>query len=130
MIPKSNLLVAAFLQVALLGPSGAADSKSGECGLASVYSTDSGETASGEDTQPKNLTAAHRSLPFGTLVHIDNLENGRSVVVRITDRGPFTRGRIIDLSKAAARQLSISGLTQVCLDILSALKVDQQRKAN
>ncbi len=120
MIPKSNFLVAAFLQVALLGSASAADSKSDECGLASVYSTDSEDTASGEDTQPKDFTAAHRSLPFGTLVHVDNKENGRSAIVRITDRGPFTSGRIIDLSQAAARQLRISGLTQVCLDILSA----------
>jgi rare lipoprotein A len=120
MMPNSNFLVAAFLQVALLGSTSAADSKSGECGLASVYSTESEDTASGEDTQPKDFTAAHRSLPFGTLVHVDNKENGRSAIVRITDRGPFTSGRIIDLSQAAARELRISGLTQVCLDILSA----------
>ena len=82
--------------------------------LASVYSTDSEATASGEDT-----TAAHRSLTFGTLVRVFNQQNGRSVVVRITDRGPFTSGRIIDLSKIAARELRISGLTQVCLNIPS-----------
>ncbi len=120
MMPNSNFLVAAFLQVALLGSTSAADSKSDECGLASVYSTESEDTASGEDTQPKDFTAAHRSLPFGTLVHVDNKENGRSAIVRITDRGPFTSGRIIDLSQAAARELRISGLTRVCLDILSA----------
>jgi rare lipoprotein A len=121
MLPKSIFLVAAFLQVvALLGPTSASDSKSDECGLASVYSTDSEETASGEDTQPENFTAAHRSLPFGTLVHVNNQENGHSAIVRITDRGPFTSGRIIDLSKIAARELRISGLTQVCLNILLA----------
>ena len=118
MLPKSIFLVAAFLQVALLGPTSAADNKSDECGLASVYSTDSEETASGEDTQLENFTAAHRSLPFGTLVHVNNQENGHSAIVRITDRGPFTSGRIIDLSKIAARELRISGLTQVCLNIL------------
>jgi rare lipoprotein A (peptidoglycan hydrolase) len=64
MIPKSNFLVAAFLQVLLLEPTSAADSKSDECGLASVYSSDSEETASGEDTQPEDFTGAHRSLPF------------------------------------------------------------------
>jgi peptidoglycan lytic transglycosylase len=117
MLPKSIFPVAAFLQVALLGPTSAADNKSDECGLASVYSTDSEETASGEDTQPENFTAAHRSLPFGTLVHVNNQENGHSAIVRITDRGPFTSGRIIDLSKIAARELRISGLTQVCLNI-------------
>jgi rare lipoprotein A len=119
MYPKSIFLVAAFLQVALLGPTSADDSKSDECGLASVYSTHSEATTSGEDTQPENFTAAHRSLPFGTLVHVDNQENGRSAIVRITDRGPFTTGRIIDLSQVAARELRISGLTRVCLNILS-----------
>jgi rare lipoprotein A len=120
MISKPNFLAAAFLQVALLGSSSAADSKSNECGLASVYSTGSGPTASGEDTQPTDFTAAHRSLPFGTLVQVDNQENGRSAIVRITDRGPFTRGRIIDLSQVAAHKLRISGLTRVCLGILAA----------
>ena len=116
---KSHLLVAAFLQVAVLGPASAADSKSGECGLASVYSTDSEGTASGEDTQPQDFTGAHRSLPFGTLVYVDDQANGRSAVVRITDRGPFVSGRIIDLSRSAARELHISGLAQVCLNILN-----------
>jgi rare lipoprotein A len=90
-----------------------------ECGLASVYSTVSEETASGEDTRFKNLTAAHRSLPFGTLVQVENRENGHLAVVRITDRGPFISGRIIDVSQVAARELGFSGLTQVCLNILS-----------
>jgi rare lipoprotein A len=103
LIPKPNLLVAAFLQVILLEPTSAADSKPDECGLASVYSTDSEDTASGEDTQAEDSTAAHRSLPFGTLVRVFNQENGRSAVVRVTDRGPFTSGRIIDLSKIDAR---------------------------
>ena len=76
----------ASLQVALLGPTSAANSKSDECGLASVYSTTGEETASGEDTQPQDFTGAHRSLPFGTLVHVGNQENGRSVVIRITIR--------------------------------------------
>jgi len=127
-IAKLNLLVAAFLQVSLWESTCAADGKPQECGLASVYSTDSEETASGEDSQPKDLTAAHRSLPFGTMVQVDNQENGRTTVVRITDRGPFTSGRIIDLSKAAARELSISGLTQVCLNIQSTPKVIPQGK--
>ena len=104
------------LQVALLGPTSAANNKS-ECGLASVYSTNSEETASGEALSP-NFTGAHRSLPFGTLVHVGNQENGRSVVVRITDRGPFVGGRIIDFSEIAARELRISDLAQVCLNIL------------
>ncbi len=76
------------------------------------------ETASGEDTRPENLTAAHPILPFGTMVRVDHQENGRSVEVRITDRGPFVRGRIIDLSQIAARALGFSGLAQVCLKYL------------
>jgi rare lipoprotein A len=114
---KSKLLVIALLQVALSGPANAADRKPDECGLASLYSSASEETASGEDTYAENFTAAHRSLPFGTLVRVDNQKNGRWAVVRITDRGPFIEGRIIDVSQVAARQLGISGLTQVCINI-------------
>lgn len=114
---KSHLLVAVLLQVALLGSANAANRKPDECGLASVYSSVSEETASGEDTLAENFTAAHRTLPFGTLVHVDNQKNGRYAVVRITDRGPFVTGRIIDLSQVAARQLGISGLTPVCLNV-------------
>ena len=95
----------------------AADRKPDECGLASVYASVSEETASGEDTYAENFTAAHRTLPFGTLVRVDNQKNQRWTVVRITDRGPFIEGRIIDVSQIAARQLGISGLTQVCLII-------------
>jgi peptidoglycan lytic transglycosylase len=115
---KSHLFMVTLLQVALLEPARAADGKPDECGLASVYSTVSEETASGDDTRPQDFTAAHRSLPFGTLVHVNNQENGRIVVVRITDRGPFVSGRIVDLSQIAARELGISGLIQVCLNIV------------
>ena len=118
MIAKSNLLVVASLQVFLLAPASAADEKPDECGLASLYSNLSEKTASGEDTQAEDFTAAHRSLPFGTLVHVANRANGRWAVVRITDRGPFIEGRIIDVSRVAARQLGISGLTKVCLNVL------------
>ncbi|MDO8876406.1 MAG: septal ring lytic transglycosylase RlpA family protein [Pseudolabrys sp.] len=111
--------MAAFLQVALLGPTSATDRKPDECGIASVYATASEETASGEDTQAKEFTAAHRTLPFGTLVRVDNQENGRSAVVRVTDRGPFIGGRIIDVSQVAARELGFSGLAKVCLKIVS-----------
>jgi peptidoglycan lytic transglycosylase len=88
-----------LLQVTLLGPTNAADGEPDECGLASVYSSVSEETAGGEDTLLEDFTAAHRTLPFGTLVHVDNQKNGRYAVVRITDRGPFIGGRIIDISQ-------------------------------
>jgi rare lipoprotein A len=66
-------------------------------------------TANGETFNTEAMTAAHKTLPFDTHVHVTNLENGRTVVVRINDRGPFIRGRIIDLSKAAARELEMLG---------------------
>ena len=118
LVPILNLLVVVMLSAALLRSLSAIDENSDECGLASVYSTTSEETASGEDTQRENSTAAHRSLPFGTMVRVNNQENGRSTVVRITDRGPFTGGRIVDVSQVAARELGISGLAQVCLEIV------------
>ena len=90
----------------------------GPSGIASVYSTESGSgTASGQKLNPGALTAAHRTLPFGTKVRVTNKKNGRSVVVTINDRGPFIKGRVIDLTPAAAKVLGFSGLTQVTLDI-------------
>ncbi|AWW30108.1 septal ring lytic transglycosylase RlpA family protein [Echinicola strongylocentroti] len=80
-----------------------------EKGQASYYANkfNGRKTASGERYQPGKMTAAHRSLPFGTVVKVKNLRNGKTVKVRINDRGPFVRGRIIDLSKKAARQLDM-----------------------
>src|SRR3954469_20730558 len=67
------------------------------------------KTASGERFNPHGLTAAHRSLPFGTKLRVVNPRNGRSVTVRITDRGPFIKGRSLDLSLGAAKALGITG---------------------
>lgn len=69
---------------------------------------------------PAKLTAAHRSLPFGTKLKVTNKRNGKSVVVRINDRGPFIRGRVIDVSKAAAQNIGMvsSGTAQVCYQII------------
>jgi rare lipoprotein A len=90
----------------------------GLTGIASIYSTDSGSgTASGQRLNPGALTAAHRSLPFGTKVRVTNKQNGRSVVVTINDRGPFVRGRIIDLTPAGGRALGFSGLAPVSLNV-------------
>lgn len=88
---------------------------SNECGRASWYALTS-RTASGEMMNPAKLTAAHKTLPFGTVVKVTNKNNGRSVVVRINDRGPFIKGRIIDLSKAAAREIGMirSGHAPIC----------------
>jgi rare lipoprotein A len=64
------------------------------------------------------MTAAHRTLPFGTLVRVTYQHSGRSAVVRINDRGPFVRGRVIDVTPAAARALGFSGLAPVTLDVI------------
>jgi rare lipoprotein A len=68
------------------------------------------------------LTAAHRSLPFGTLVRVTNQHTGRSVIVRINDRGPFIRGRVIDLMPAAARAIGCDGLARVTLTVVGRTK--------
>jgi len=88
-----------------------------ETGIASVYAYSGGKTASGERANPGGFTAAHRTLKFGTQVRVTNRRNGRNVVVRINDRGPFVRGRVIDITPAAARALGFSGLAPVTLDI-------------
>ncbi|MEO1375348.1 MAG: septal ring lytic transglycosylase RlpA family protein [Cyanobacteria bacterium J06635_10] len=91
-------------------------------GIASFYGYDGSgnKTASGERFNPERLTAAHRSLPFGTRVRVTNMRNGRSVVVRINDRGPFIRGRVIDLSHRAARVIRMigRGIAPVRVEIL------------
>lgn len=87
-----------------------------EAGIASVYAYAGERTASGERAKPSGFTAAHRTLPFGTHVRVTNKSNGRSVVVRINDRGPFVRGRVIDLTPAAAHALGFSGLAHVTLN--------------
>ncbi len=77
-------------------------------------------SASGERYNQNAMTAAHRSLPFGTMVRVTNIKNGRSVVVRINDRGPFIRGRVIDMSAAAARVLGMvhSGIAPVRIEVI------------
>jgi rare lipoprotein A len=80
------------------------------------------QTASGEVYDMEAMTAAHRELPFGTRVHVRNLENGRETIVRINDRGPFAHGRIIDLSKAGARAIEMlgTGVAEVQLEVVEA----------
>ena len=95
------------------------ESQAGQRGVASVYSvaSSSSRTASGRRLSDRGLTAAHRSLPFGTKVRVTNKRNGRSVVVTITDRGPFVRGRVIDLTLAAASAIGMGrGLAPVSVD--------------
>ena len=89
-------------------------------------------TASGEKYRRNEFTAAHRNLPFGTVVRVTNLENGREVVVRINDRGPFVKGRIIDLSRAAAEALGFiqDGIARVRVEQISEGRVEQYFSGN
>ena len=88
--------------------------------VASCYGRENGQTrtAEGKSYNPNGMTAAHRTLPFGTMLRVTNVRNGRSVVVRINDRGPFVKGRDIDLSLGACRVIGNDGLASVRIDHL------------
>ncbi len=88
-----------------------------QTGAASWYASGS-RTANGERFNPNGMTAAHRTLPFGTKVRVHNASTGRSVVVRINDRGPFVHGRIIDLARGSARALGMGGVAKVALTVV------------
>ncbi|RKF07264.1 septal ring lytic transglycosylase RlpA family protein [Oceaniradius stylonematis] len=105
---------AAMILSALAAPAPAQAAQ--QCGKASWYALTS-RTASGEMMDPAKMTAAHPSLPFGTRIEVTNRANGRSVTVRVNDRGPFVHGRIVDVSKEAARRLGMvrSGIVPVCI---------------
>jgi rare lipoprotein A len=119
----SNAARAAVLAAGLVAISGgsaaSAQSSSKTCGHASWYALSS-KTASGERMNPSLLTAAHKSYKFGTLLRVHNRKNGKSVVVRINDRGP--RHRMIDLSRAAADKIGIkdAGVGQVCTEVVAS----------
>lgn len=91
-------------------------------GMASYYGRElaGNRTASGEAFDPDDFTCAHRSLPFGTKVRVTNLANGQSVVVRVNDRGPWGRGRVIDISQAAAKEIGMhrSGTARVRMTLV------------
>ena len=99
-----------------------------QCGKATWYDLP-GKTASGEYTSAAALVAAHRTLPFGTRVRVDNLSNGRSVIVRINDRGPVERDRVIDLSRGAAAELGFiqMGIAEVRVTTLGGADVSLDR---
>jgi len=108
-----RLVLASALVISVTGLPMVASAQSG---IASVYSGE--RTANGEYAHASGLTAAHRTLPFGTRVRVTNERTGRSVVVRINDRGPFVHGRIIDLTPAGARALGMDGLAHVTLEVV------------
>jgi rare lipoprotein A len=100
-----------------------AQTGSGTSGMASTYGSKRDgyagkRSASGERVSSGALTAAHRTLPFGTMVRVTNRRNNKSVVVRINDRGPFVRGRVIDLTPAGAHAIGMSGLAPVSLAVV------------
>ncbi|NLS18369.1 septal ring lytic transglycosylase RlpA family protein [Rhizobium sp. P40RR-XXII] len=115
-----SLAIAATISASIAVVSTPASASAG-CGGASWYGGSS-KTASGERMSSGNLTAAHRSLAFGTRLRVTNKHNGRSVVVRINDRGPFIHGRVLDLSRAAAQNIGMvaSGTAKVCYDVVAS----------
>ena len=114
-----RLLIATLVGVSLVASTQFAQTAIRKVGIASWYKMGK-VTANGERFNPNGLTAAHRYLPFGTRVRVTNLRNGRKIVVRINDRGPFIKGRIIDLAYGAARRIGLhrSGTARVRLDII------------
>lgn len=103
-----------------------------QSGVASYYADkfNGRRTANGERFDNKEMTAAHRSLPFGTLIEVTNMRNGKKVVVRVNDRGPYTHARVLDLSKNAARQLGMhnTGVAQVKVAVLDKSKRNELDK--
>ncbi len=133
---KTSFLASFFPIVGLialvLAPLAAQTTPWTESGMASWYGAEfqGRATASGEAFDPTQLSAAHRTLPFGTLVKVLNTANGQSVVVRINDRGPFVSGRIIDLSKAAADKLGYGSAGTIMVNLSLAGAVAQGVQAN
>jgi rare lipoprotein A len=116
---KYNFILAVIFATAFFAGTTTQSDAQTQSGIASVYSTkhDGTRTASGKRLNDGALTAAHRTLPFGTKVRVTNKRNGRSVVVTITDRGPFVRGRVIDLTMAGANAIGMGyGLAPVTVD--------------
>jgi rare lipoprotein A len=114
---KFNFILAVIFATALFTGTTTHSEAQTQSGIASVYTTKHGlKTASGKRLNDGALTAAHRTLPFGTQVRVTNKRNGRSVVVTITDRGPFIRGRVIDLTMAGANAIGMGyGIAPVTL---------------
>ncbi|MCQ2005633.1 septal ring lytic transglycosylase RlpA family protein [Rhizobium sp. NRK18] len=119
MMKLSRSIAAGAAMAALAVALSPATSAASQCGKASWYALHS-KTASGERMNPSAFTAAHRKLKFGTKLKVTNAKNGKSVIVRVNDRGPFIRGRVMDLSKGAAQNIGMvsSGVAKICYDII------------
>jgi len=120
--PSNALAITAVVLGCALGATSAAaeETKPIQAGAASWYGPGfhGKRTANGEKFNTNDLTAAHKTLPFGTQIRVTNERTGKSVVVRINDRGPYAHGRVVDLSKAAAQAAGIEGVGQVTLAAL------------
>lgn len=114
MLKSRTFRVCALAVIGVAASDGAAQAS---CGTASWYH-EGARTANGERYRPDGISAAHKTLPFGTRVLVRNQRTGRTVTVRINDRGPFIRGRIIDLSRGAKRLMGMDGLAPVCITVL------------
>ncbi len=132
MMPLKTVLLLVFLPLALVACE-TEEVVSTQEGIASHYSPDlhKGPTASGEVYDHDKLTAAHRTLPFDTRVRVTHLKNGKSVIVRINDRGPFIEGRIIDLSGQAAEKIGLigHGLAKVKVEVLGKRQEKEEEAA-
>lgn len=119
-MPNSNIMKLTVLLLLLISFSSV--SAQVEKGQASFYADkfEGRITASGEKYMHSQLTAAHKSLPFGTILRVTNLKNNKSVIVRVNDRGPFVKGRIVDLSKSAAQTLDFEkqGVAKVAIEVI------------
>jgi len=127
LMPPESIPVGGSMADRILGPTSTIaprrhETTATQTGTASYYARDfqGRRTASGEKYDERDLTAAHRGLPFGTRVRVTHLANDRQVVVRVNDRGPYARGRIVDLSRRAARELGLvgTGTAKVRLEVL------------
>ncbi len=105
-------------EVGSIGSQAPAYSQGMQSGMASHYSMAGHRTASGQMANPYGMTAAHRTLPFGTVVRVTNTRSGRSTLVTINDRGPFVRGRVIDLTTSAAREIGFVGVAPVTIEVV------------
>lgn len=115
-----TLTITLFFSVSLILE---AENKIFQTGKASYYSYELNQrkTASGEHFNPKSLIAAHKTLPIGTKIKVTNLSNNKSVIVRVADRGPFVKNRIIDLSFGAAKKIGMlkSGTVKVTIEVIN-----------
>jgi rare lipoprotein A len=107
-------------RVAMTNPAAVATTRPASGGGVASFYTEDTETASGEKYDPHELTAAHPSLPFGTKLRVTNTTTGKSVTVRVNDRGPYVQGRVVDVSYSAAQALGMvnSGVAKVKLDVV------------